>query len=80
MAYTPPARNNVELVLPTSYTAPDRDSVILILGEGEQTEKALRFRERMQLIGIKPNAVTYDCLIKGYCDLNRIRGCIEAYC
>ncbi|PNX74221.1 pentatricopeptide repeat-containing protein, partial [Trifolium pratense] len=50
------------------------NTAIYVLVKGTKLEKALRFFERMQVIaiGIEPDIVTYNCLIKGYCDLHRI--------
>ncbi|KAM2706978.1 hypothetical protein EV1_036018 [Malus domestica] len=56
----------VELDVSMSNTA------IHVLVMGNKLEKALRVLERMQLIGITPNVVTYNCLIKGYCDVHRV--------
>ncbi|XP_073226428.1 uncharacterized protein [Cicer arietinum] len=53
------------------------NTAIYVLVKGDKLEKALRFLERMQVAGIKPNIVTYNCLIKGYCDLHRIGDALE---
>jgi pentatricopeptide repeat protein len=43
----------------------------------DHLEKALRFLARMQLVEMTPNVVTYNCLIKGYCDVHSIEDAIE---
>ncbi|KAL4364850.1 hypothetical protein AHAS_Ahas07G0047300 [Arachis hypogaea] len=40
-------------------------------------DKALRFLHKMELVDIKPNVVTYNYSIKGYCDLNQVEDTLE---
>ncbi|XP_039156008.1 G-type lectin S-receptor-like serine/threonine-protein kinase At4g03230 [Eucalyptus grandis] len=40
-------------------------------------EQTYTFLERTQLVGIMPNVTTYNSLIKGYCDLHRVKDAIE---
>ncbi|CDY68088.1 BnaCnng57550D [Brassica napus] len=47
------------------------NTAIDVFVRANRLEKALRFMERMQVIGIVPDVVTYNCLIRGYCDLRR---------
>ncbi|CAN6888982.1 unnamed protein product, partial [Brassica oleracea var. botrytis] len=53
------------------------NTAIDVFVRANRLEKALRFMERMQVIGIVPDVVTYNCLIRGYCDLRRVEEAVE---
>ncbi|KAM7252786.1 hypothetical protein ACFE04_030941 [Oxalis oulophora] len=53
------------------------NTAVHVLVMGNKMEKALWFVERMKLIGIDPNVVTYNCLIKGYCELDRLEDAMK---
>ncbi|GER36763.1 pentatricopeptide repeat-containing protein [Striga asiatica] len=48
------------------------NTAVNVLVEGDKLHKALRFMERMKAVGIEPNVVTYNCLIKGYCERSQL--------
>ncbi|KAF3961732.1 hypothetical protein CMV_013675, partial [Castanea mollissima] len=66
-------RNAIQILTLMQRAGVDPDlsicnTAINVLVKGNKLEKALRFLARMQLVEITPNVVTYNSLIKGYCD------------
>ncbi|KAF2557395.1 hypothetical protein F2Q68_00014792 [Brassica cretica] len=53
------------------------NTAIDVFVRANRLENTLRFMERMQVIGIVPDVVTYNCLIRGYCDLRRVEEAVE---
>ncbi|GMN54535.1 hypothetical protein TIFTF001_023661 [Ficus carica] len=53
------------------------NTAVHVLVMGNRLEKASRFLNRMEIVGIRPNVVTYNCLMKGYCNVHWIEGALE---